>query len=53
MKIYIKYLTIKITYDSEETWDKTHDEIKEIMDMMKTISRQAEIVEIKQGGNTK
>ena len=47
-----KYVTVEVVYDTEETWEKTLKEIQEIMDMMKTVSRSAKIIEIERGVNT-
>jgi hypothetical protein len=47
-----KYVTVEVVYDTEETWEKTFKEIQEIMDMMKTVSRSAKIIEIERGVNT-
>mgnify|MGYP003111689384 CR=1 FL=1 len=41
-----KYITIRVDYDSEETWETSLREIEEIMDMMKNLKRKAEIVGI-------
>jgi len=41
-----KYITVKVDYDSEETWETSLREIEEIMDMMKNLKRKAEIVGI-------
>jgi len=46
-----KYVTVEIVCDTEETWNKTFKEIEEIMDMMKTVSRTARIIEIEKGVN--
>jgi len=41
-----KYVTIKVSYDTEETWDITLQEVKEIFQMMNNLSRNAVIVNI-------
>ena len=46
-----KYVTVKVSYDTEETWDITMQEIKEIFQMMNNLKRNAIIVDIKQGIN--
>tara|TARA_R110002020_G_scaffold24198_2_gene79785 strand:- start:7709 stop:7882 length:174 start_codon:yes stop_codon:yes gene_type:complete len=47
-----KYVTIKVSYDTEETWDITLQEVKEIFQMMNNLSRNAVIVSTEQGVNT-
>ena len=47
----IKYVTVKVSYDTEETWDITLQEVKEIFQMMNNLKRNAIIVEIEQGVN--
>ena len=32
-----KYVTIKVSYDTEETWDITLQEVKEIFQMMNNL----------------
>jgi len=44
-----KYVTIEVSYDTEETWQEAKKEIEEIMDMMNNIKRQAKIIGIEQG----
>ena len=46
-----KYLTIKLSYDNEEVWEMTHKEIKELLQMMNDLSRNAIILGIEQGAN--
>ena len=46
-----KYVTVKVSYDTEETWDITLQEVKEIFQMMNNLKRNAIIVEIEQGIN--
>jgi len=47
----IKYVTVKVSYDTEETWDITLQEVKEIFQMMNNLKRNAIIVEVEQGIN--
>mgnify|MGYP003641785314 CR=1 FL=1 len=47
----IKYLTIKLSYSDEATWVATHKEIKELLQMMNNLSRNAIILGIEQGIN--
>ena len=47
-----KYVTIKVSYDTQETWDITLQEVKEIFQMMNNLSRNAVIVSTEQGVNT-
>tara|TARA_R110001632_G_scaffold4863_1_gene19986 strand:- start:27724 stop:27894 length:171 start_codon:yes stop_codon:yes gene_type:complete len=46
-----KLVTVKVSYDTEETWDITVKEIKEIFQMMNNLKRHAIILEIEQGVN--
>jgi hypothetical protein len=46
-----KYVTVKVSYDTEETWDITLQEVKEIFQMMNNIKRNAIIISIEQGVN--
>jgi len=46
-----KYVTVKVSYDTEETWDTTMQEIKEIFQMMNNLKRHAIIIDIEQGVN--
>jgi len=46
-----KYVTVKVSYDTEETWDITVQEIKEIFQMMNNLKRHAIILEVEQGVN--
>jgi len=46
-----KYITVKVSYDKEETWDITMQEVKEIFQMMNNLKRNAIIVDIEQGAN--
>tara|TARA_R110002050_G_scaffold27802_1_gene71935 strand:+ start:985 stop:1155 length:171 start_codon:yes stop_codon:yes gene_type:complete len=46
-----KYVTVKVSYDTEETWDITMQEIKEIFQMMNNLKRHAIILEVEQGVN--
>ena len=36
-----KYVTIKVSYDTEETWEITLQEVKEIFQMMNNLKRNA------------
>ena len=47
----IKYVTVKVSYDTEETWDITLQEIKELFQMMNNLKRNAIIIDIEQGIN--
>ena len=44
-------MTVKVSYDTEETWDITMQEIKEIFQMMNNLKRHAIIQDIEQGAN--
>ena len=46
-----KYVTVKVSYDTEETWDITLQEIKEIFSMMNNLARHAIISSVEQGIN--
>ena len=46
-----KYVTVKVSYDTEETWDITLQEIKELFHMMNNLKRNAIIQDIEQGAN--
>ena len=46
-----KVVKVKVSYDTEETWDITMQEIKEIFQMMNNLKRHAIILEIEQGDN--
>ena len=46
-----KYVTVKVSYDTEETWDITLQEIKELFLMMNNLKRHAIILEVEQGVN--
>ena len=46
-----KYVTVKVSYDTEETWDITLQEIKELFQMMNNLKRNAIIQDIEQGEN--
>ncbi len=46
-----KYITVKLSYDTEETYDITMQEVKEIFQMMNNLKRNAIIVGIEQGVN--
>ena len=46
-----KIVTVKVSYDTEETWDITLQEVKEIFQMMNNLKRHAIIITIEQGVN--
>lgn len=46
-----KLLTVKVSYDTEETWEITMQEVKEIFQMMNNLKRHAIILDVKQGVN--
>ena len=46
-----KIVSVKVSYDTEETWDITMQEIKEIFQMMNNLKRHAIILEVEQGVN--
>ena len=46
-----KIVTVKVSYDTEETWDITMQEIKEIFQMMNNLKRHAIILKVEQGVN--
>jgi len=46
-----KFVTVKVSYDTEETWELTIQEVKEILQMMNNLKRNVIIVEIEQGVN--
>jgi len=46
-----KYVTVKVSYDTEETWSITLQEIKELFQMMNNLKRNAIILDIEQGVN--
>ena len=46
-----KIVTVKVSYDTEETWNITMQEIKEIFQMMNNLKRHAIILEVEQGVN--
>jgi hypothetical protein len=48
---YTKYVTTKVEYDSEETWEETEKDINDIIEMLTNLKRRATIIEIKQGAN--
>ena len=51
LKMMTKYVTVKVSYDTEETWDTTLQEVKEIFQMMNNLKRHAIILEVEQGVN--
>jgi hypothetical protein len=46
-----KIVSVKVSYDTEETWDITLKEVKEIFQMMNNLKRNAVIIDIEQGVN--
>ena len=46
-----KYITVKLSYDTDETYDITMQEVKEIFQMMNNLKRNAIIIDIEQGVN--
>ncbi len=46
-----KLVTVKVLYDTDDTWDITLQEVKEIFDMMNNLKRNASIVKIVEGGS--
>tara|TARA_R100000697_G_scaffold43803_1_gene56951 strand:- start:377 stop:586 length:210 start_codon:yes stop_codon:yes gene_type:complete len=46
-----KFITVKLSYDTEETYEITMQEVKEIFQMMNNLKRNAIIVDIEQGVN--
>jgi hypothetical protein len=51
MKKLVKFVSVKVEYDTEETWNVTLAEVQEILHMMNNLKRNAKIVEITQGVN--
>jgi hypothetical protein len=47
-KMMTKYVTVKVSYDTEETWNTTLQEVKEIFQMMNNLKRHAIIIDINQ-----
>jgi len=47
-----KIVTVKVSYDTEETWDITLQEVKEIFQMMNNLKRNAIILGVEQGVNS-
>ena len=46
-----KIVSVKVSYDTEETWNITLKEVKEIFQMMNNLKRNAVIIDIEQGVN--
>lgn len=46
-----KFVTVKVSYDTEETWEITLQEIKELFLMMNNLKRNALIFSTEQGVN--
>ena len=51
MRNKTKYVSVKVSYDTEETWEETLQEVKEILLMMNNVKRHAIILNIEQGAN--
>ena len=51
LKRLVKFVSIKVEYDTEETWNITLEEVQEIFHMMNNLKRHAKIVEITKGVN--
>tara|TARA_R100000231_G_scaffold126774_1_gene97407 strand:+ start:1148 stop:1399 length:252 start_codon:yes stop_codon:yes gene_type:complete len=47
-----KIVTVKVSYDTEETWEITLQEVKEIFQMMNNLKRNAIILGVEQGVNS-
>ena len=47
-----KYVTVKVSYDTDESWETTLQEVKELFQMMNNLKRHAIITEIEQGVNS-
>ena len=41
-----KIVTVKVSYDTEETWEETLSEVKEILQMMNNMKRNAIILSV-------
>ncbi len=46
-----KYVTVKVSYDTEEIWETTVQEVKELFQMMNNLKRHAIIIDVEQGVN--
>ena len=46
-----KFVTVEIKYDTEETWEKSLKEIKEVFLLMNNITRNASVIKVEQGVN--
>ncbi len=46
---YKKYIEVLVEYDSQETWDETEMEMREILDMFNNLKRRVKIMNIEQG----
>lgn len=51
MRKRTKFVVVKVEYDTEETWDITLQEVKELFQMLNNLKRNAIIVDIEQGVN--
>tara|TARA_R100000008_G_scaffold76535_2_gene56449 strand:+ start:1582 stop:1710 length:129 start_codon:yes stop_codon:yes gene_type:complete len=41
-------LVVKVDYESEEVWEKTIKDIEEMIQMLSSVTRRAEIIEVKE-----
>ncbi len=48
MKMLSKLLVVKVDYESEEVWEKTIKDIEEMIQMLSSVTRRAEIIEVKE-----
>ena len=46
-----KFVTVEVKYDTEETWEKSLKEIKEVFLLMNNITRNASVIKVEQGVN--
>jgi len=46
-----KIITVEIRCSDEDTWKESKKDIEEIMSMMKTLKREARILQINNGGS--
>ena len=44
-------MTVEVKYDTEETWEKSLKEIKEVFLLMNNITRNASVIKVEQGVN--
>jgi len=45
-----KIVTVRVSYDTEETWEETLSEVKEILQMMNNMKRNAIILSVVEEG---